>query len=298
MELTNSNFIFIITTSGKNIKNLSYVLHSLNKQLILPTKIVISSFRKIKKYKNCKIFYSKIANQVYQRNQVIKKLKKNNKTILVFLDDKIALQKDCLKNLILEWKQADKSIAGIGFSCINYNPPKVSCFHKISYTNTSKPGKIMKNGFVSGYGNLKKNIYVDWLNGGMTSWRYSCVKKILDARNFPKISWSVGEDLIFSFNVRKKFKLMVSSKCKCKLLQAPVPNNILEYFKRGFFHSFIIRSFIKKNNKEFSIFLFFYSILISSFFGIVINLMLIRINNASRFLGRLFGSLFYYKNIS
>ena len=298
MKFYNSNFIFIITTSGKNIKNLSKVLYSLKNQSIIPKKIIISSFKKIKKLENCKIFYSKIPNQVYQRSQVIQKLKKSDKTILVFLDDKIFLQKDCFKNLIQEWNCAKKNIAGIGFSCINYNSPKISCFHKISYTNTSSPGKILKNGFVSGYGNLKKNIYVDWLNGGMTSWRYSYVKNLIEVRNFPKISWSVGEDLIFSFNVRKKFKLMVSSKCKSKILQNSISTNLLEYFKKGFLHSFIIRSFVQKNHKEFSLFLFFYSILISSFLGFIINLILFRINHVSRFLGRLFGSLFYYKNIS
>jgi hypothetical protein len=298
MKFYNSNFIFIITTSGKNIKNLSKVLYSLKNQSVTPKKIIISSFKKIKKFENCKIFYSKIANQVYQRCQVIKKIKKNDKTILVFLDDKIILQQDCLINLIQEWNCAKKNIAGIGFSCTNYNPQKISWFHKISYTNISSPGKILKNGFVSGYGNLKKNIHVDWLNGGMTSWRYSYVKNFLGVRNFPKISWSVGEDLIFSFNIRKKFKLIVSSKCKSKILQTSTSMNLLEYFKKGFFHSFIIRSFIQKNNKEFSLFLFFYSILISSFFGVIINLILFRINHASRFLGRLFGSLFYYKNIS
>ena len=58
------------------------------------------------------------------------------------------------------------------------------------------------------------------------------------------------------------------------------------------------QSFYYSLRNNFKNFFFFNSILTSSFLGFIINLLLFRINHASRFLGRLFGSLFYYKNIS
>ena len=197
-----NNFIIIITTTGTN-KTLKKVYKSLLLQKYKPKKIIISTCNIISNFFNCEIVYSSIQNQVYQRSKAIKhaKIKKND--ILVFLDDKVILDKNCLFELNKEWNSCENKVAGIGFSCVNYIPPKINIVQKFSITNTVSPGKIMKNGFVSGYGRIRKNIKVEWLNGGTTSWKYSYIKNNL-RRNYPLLPWSVGEDLIFSYNISKK----------------------------------------------------------------------------------------------
>ena len=61
-------------------------------------------------------------------------------------------------------------------------------------------------------------------------------------RKYPKIL-SVAEDLIYSFNKSKKFKLMVSNSLKVKYNKVIEPSklDINNCFKKGFFHSKIIK---------------------------------------------------------
>ena len=159
-------------------------------------------------------------------------------------------------------------------------------------------GKVLKNGFVTGYGNLKKDLGVEWLNGGMTSWNLSKVKKSLLNRNFPKISWSVGEDLIFSYNISKKYNLIVSCKSKCKILNYKDSSNFLDSLKKGFLHAYIINSFVDQNPKTLSKLFFYYSILSSSMIGILYGIISFKKNTISKFTGRLLGSFFKFKKIS
>ena len=289
------NLIVIITTKGLN-QNLKKVYKSLILQKYKPKKIIISSCNKLSNFFKCEIVYSSVNNQVYQRSKALKKLKLKKKDILLFLDDKVILDKNCLFELNEEWNYSKKNVAGIGLSCVNYSPPKVNFVQRVTHTNTSEPGKILKNGFVSGYGNLKKNIKVDWLNGGMTSWKYNYVKNYL-SRNYPLINWSVGEDLIFSYNISKKYDLIVSKRSKCKIILSNKKKNFKESFSVGYYHSFIVKSFIKANIKNFSILLYYYSIISSSIIGISLNLLIFNIKEVFRYSGRIFGSLSYFKNI-
>ena len=285
----------IITTKGID-RNLKKVYQSLILQKYKPKKIIISSYNKLSNFFKCEIIYSSVQNQVYQRSKALKKVKLKEKDILVFLDDKIILDKNCLFELNKEWNSSKKNIAGIGLSCVNYSPPKVNFGHRFTHTNTSEPGKILKNGFVSGYGNLKKNIKVEWLNGGMTSWKYSCIKNNL-SRNYPLINWSVGEDLIFSYNISKKYDLIVSKRSKCKIVPNNKKENLNDSFLVGYYHSFIIKSFIKANIKNFSILLYYYSVISSSIIGISLNLLIFDMKEIFRYSGRIIGSFSYFKNI-
>ena len=295
MKIKKNNFIIIITTLGIN-NSLRKVYESLLSQKYKPKKIIISSFKKLSNFFDCDIVYSSVQNQVYQRTKAIKKAKINKNDILVFLDDKIILEKNCLYELNKEWNSSRNEVAGIGISCKNYTPPKINIGQKISLTNSSEIGKIIKNGFVSGYGNIKKNTKVDWLNGGTTSWKYIFIKKNLK-RNYPLLKWSVGEDVIFSYNISKRFTLIVSKKAKCKILFTKTKKNIKQSYLIGYSHSYITKSFVKANIENFSILLYYYSVATSSIMGILFNLLRFNFGEVARYLGRITGSLSYYKNI-
>lgn len=293
-----NNFLIVIATNHSS--TLKQVLLSINMQSFSSYRVVvIGTKRNFNLRMICKktiYIYSKIKNQVYQRSLAKKFINKNTNYVL-FLDDKIVLEKNAIANLLNDWKKMPSNVAGIGMSCINYKKPKTSIFQTLTLTNSSKIGVVLPSGFVSGYDQVSKYTEVDWLNGGMSCWRSNLIIKKLN-RNYPRISWSVGEDLIFSYSFHKIYKLVISPNAKCKILSLKKKENIKNFFIKGFFHSKIIKSFVLKNNKKLSIFLFYYSIYSSSILGIVKNIFKFDIYNSARFVGRFCGSFFKYKNIS
>ena len=289
-----SKLAIILTARKKNFI-LEQTIKAIYKQSVLPEQLIIILAEKENinfstKIKT-KVVYSKIKNQVYQRKLGLKFLNKNIDIILQ-LDDRIILEKNSLKFLLEEWKKADDNVAGIGINPKGYVRPKVNLFHFLTMTNSNTDGLVLPSGFVSGWNETKKNKKMSWLNGGMTSWKLKLIPQIYN-RRFPKLKWSVCEDLFFSFNVSKKYKLLLSSKSKAKIVLKTKKINFFESFYNGFVHARVLHSFVSQN-KAFSIFLFYYAILSSSIIGILVNLVLLKFTDVFKFIGRLLGSLFIY----
>ena len=99
-----NNVTIIIPTRGYS-SNLNKTLKSISLQVIPPKEVILVSNNKIKKkfldYKINKIqvYYCKIKNQVVQRNIGINKLS-NNVDIILQLDDRVILHKDCILELL------------------------------------------------------------------------------------------------------------------------------------------------------------------------------------------------------
>ena len=289
------NKLAIILTAKKYNNILKKSLEAIYKQKVLPQQLIIVLTEKVnlvipKKIKS-KVIYSKIKNQIYQRNIGLKFLNKNIEIILQ-LDDKMVLEKNSIKFLLEERKECDTNIAGIAINPKNYVRPKTTLFHHLTLTNSNIDGKILASGFANGWSEVKKNKEMNWLNGGMTSWKIKLVPQIYN-RKFPILNWSVCEDLFFSYNVSKKYKLLLSSKSKAKIIIKNTKIGIKESFYNGFIHARILHSFVLQN-KNFSIFLFYYAIFSSSILGITINLFRLNFVNVFRFIGRLIGSFFMY----
>ena len=117
-------------------------------------------------------------------------------------------------------------------------------------TNSTDIGKVLKSGYVSAWDIKSKIENVEWLNGGCVSWRLNLCKDIFK-RKYPKISWSVAEDLIYSYNKSKKYKLIISKNLKVKYSKTKSSSkvDILNYFKRGFLHSKVIKNFVIYENQ-------------------------------------------------
>ena len=290
-----NNYLAIIITAKKNNNVLRKALKAIYKQTVLPQQliIVLAETGKIIIPRNIqsRVVYSQIKNQVHQRTLGLKFLKKNIKFILQ-LDDKIILEKNSIKSLLDEWKNADKNIAGITLNPKNYVRPKTNFFHYLTLTNSNIDGKILPSGFANGWSEIKKNRKMDWLNGGMTSWKLKFIPQIYK-RKFPILKWSVCEDLFFSYGVSKKYKLILSSKSKAKIILKNDKVSLLENFNNGFIHAKILHSFVSQN-KKFSIFLFYYSIFSSSVLGVIINLLKLDFAKTFRFFGRFVGSFFMF----
>ena len=169
----NNHFAIIITAKKYN-NILRRALKAIYKQTILPQQLIIvlaeTGKLTIPKKISSRIIYSRIKNQVHQRTIGLKFLDKNKKIILQ-LDDKIILEKNSIKSLLDEWKNADKNIAGIALNPQNYVRPKTGLFHLLTLTNSNIDGEILSSGFANGWSEKKENKKMKWLNGGMTSWK-------------------------------------------------------------------------------------------------------------------------------
>ena len=160
---------------------------------------------KKKKFRNTKkllFSYTKYSNQVLQRTHGLSLINKKIKLILQ-LDDKFYLHKKAIENLINKWNTVGQNVAGIGIksNIKNESTFKFSFLKYITLTGSNKPGKVLKSGFNTQPISKKTLKDVDWLQGGLSSWRLKLVPHIF-SRKFPINKWSVLEDLIFSFNVK------------------------------------------------------------------------------------------------
>ena len=241
---TRENLAIIIPTIGYS-QTFQKLIDSIEKQSITPGQIIVSSYYNLnlKKNKkiNIKIFKSSKKNQVYQRTFALKYLKSKIK-ILIQLDDKVILEKNALKNLLIQWNLSNKNVAGIAFAY-----PKIKKelnFNRL--LNNYFPGKILKNGLNIQYGGIKKIIKLDWMRGGMCSWKLDLVPEIFK-RKFPLIKWCVCEDVMFSYGVSRKYELCLAPKAKAKVI-GKLPNlNYNDNYLRGYCYSKIYKLFISKN---------------------------------------------------
>ena len=164
-------------------------------------------------------------------------IKKNIKLILQ-LDDKFMLHNKAIEDLIKDWNYLPKNVAGIGIkSDLKYeNTHSFKFLKKITLTGSTKPGKVLTSGFNNKLICEKNYSEVDWLQGGLSSWRINSVPNIFE-RKFPLIKWSILEDLIFSYDVKfnKNYKLIMSNSLKAKVINKSIKTfNSSEYFNRGF----------------------------------------------------------------
>lgn len=286
-----SQFAFLITSVGEPY--LHKCINSILNQKFFPGQIILSipNKTKIKSLsKKILVIRSKSKNQVHQRIIAKKYIKKKIK-IIVQLDCKYLLGKNCLEDLIKLWSKQNHDVAGIGLIPSNYILPKINILQKILLSNSSYPGRVLKSGYVSAWNNKSRITNVEWLNGGSVSWRFDLCQDIFK-RRYPLISWSVAEDLIYSFNKNKKYKLLVTKNIKLKFIKLVKENNfeILKNFKRGYFHSKIVKNFVI-NNSDLSIFLFYYTTFFTSVFGIFFSFFTFKPNKFFLYCGRFFGGI-------
>ena len=216
------------------------------------------------------------------------------------LDDKFYLNNRAIENLIKEWNSAEDDVAGIGIeSNFFYEEYKQFNFLKfLTLTGSKIPGKVLISGFNNKLISKKNLINVDWLQGGLSSWRLKYVPDIFN-RNFPIIKWSIMEDLIFSFHIKSKknYKLIFNKGIKAYVIKGQKENySCRQFFYRGYEYGRMHKVFVYTNPKKLSKIAFFYSYIISSSLGIL--WCTLKINKKFFFyLGRLIGIFSNIKNI-
>ena len=282
-----NNVAIIIPTKGYS-SNLNKTLKSISLQVIPPKEVILVSNNKIKKnlldYKITKIqvYYCKIKNQVVQRNIGINKLS-NNIDVILQLDDRVILHKNCILELLKSWNSSKKKVIGIGLNQIKpiNNFGFLNQFSKI----VGLEGKVFSIGLNFDYSNLKKDLDVMWIKGGLSSWAVKRNYRIKN-RKFPKWAWCVNEDVDYCLGKKKYEKIIVSSKAKANIIDRS-NKNYLENFNRGILLS-ISKKFLIKKYYDNSFFSFFGNFVLS-IFGILKSILTFNLLNIFFSLGRFVG---------
>ena len=257
-----------------NYKNIKTCVNSIKNQTqkVGQTIVIFNKKKNFKSNKHIIFSYTNKSNQVFQRNHGLNLINKKIKLILQ-LDDKFYLHKKAIENLINEWNIVDDNVAGIGIKS-NYafqNLDKFNFLKYITLTGSKQPGKVLISGFNTPLISKNKLIDVDWLQGGLSSWKLKHVPSIFK-RKYPLVKWSILEDLIFSFYIKNKknFKLQINNELKAFVLKKTEENyNISEYYYRGYEFARMRKVFVYLNKKRLSKIAFFYSIISSSIVGVL-----------------------------
>ena len=294
--ITKENIGIVITSLGHK-EFLDKSLKSIFSQSKIPSQIIIvlpKNIQYFSDFKKIKIYNCKIKNQVHQRNLGISKLSKSTK-ILLQLDDRVILQKDCIEKLIDCWNNnQNKNLVGIGLNqVVEKNKPKFdgSIIGKI-FKNYQ--GQVLINGLNIGYQNFKKTSKVSWLKGGLASYNIKKIKKIKN-RSFPIVSWSVCEDLLFSYDLQKNKTLLVCSHAKAKLIRkSKGASSTIQNFELGKLYSHNFKHFIKLN-KNLSNTLFYLTIIVLFFYGLFIGILTFSLRKINYSFGLIVG--LFIKNL-
>ena len=151
--------------------------------------------------------------QIRQRNMAISLL--DERTPLAgFLDDDIVLENQAVESIIAFLNKCEPETAGVSFNIINNPTHRHSCIGAIFGMSSSKPGRILRSGYNTSISAVKSDIRTQWLSGGATVWK----RQILNEYHHQEINarWAIGEDLIFSYPIGKKFPLYVCASARAR----------------------------------------------------------------------------------
>lgn len=150
--------------------------------------------------------------QIRQRNLAISLL--DDGTPLVgSLDDDIVLMPDAVEAMIDFWNRAQADTAGVAFNILNNPPYRFSVF-KALIGMDKRQGCVLPSGYNVSTSPVSEDLKSDWLCGGATVWRQEILK------DFPhkpiQSKWAIGEDVLFSYPVGKRFPLYVCAAAKVR----------------------------------------------------------------------------------
>ena len=162
---------------------------------------------------NLTCLYCPEAGQILQRNYAHKYLDKNIQLVL-HLDDDITLDHDSLRKMIMFWnEESQKSalpLAGVSFNIKDLPELQPSALRKLFFLQTKPAGHVSIAGYAAPFTPTETNMQTSWLLGGATAWSRDIIEKHQHPINFPT-RWAVCEDLIYSYPLGRKYRLMVAA---------------------------------------------------------------------------------------
>lgn len=198
-------YVSVIVATRNRKNNIKILLESIQESERIPDVISIVSSghnidKEIEKFaKSIKIIHqhSDVVGQVAQRNMAISNLDKKY-DINIFLDDDIIVK----KNLFSKCEEFFLSNypGGVGFKIFN----EKKSFELLLSKALVRKGRVLKSGKNINYQGFKSIERVEWLNG-IAAWSFEVLQNFENASISNK--YAAAEDLIFSYQVGKKFDL-------------------------------------------------------------------------------------------
>jgi GT2 family glycosyltransferase len=217
MDRRNKNLAILIATFNRHTE-LELLLISIASSTVYPHKIVIvysglditNLVSKYQKILDIEIIYSPIANQSIQKSLGISSLGVEFKWVL-FLDDDLVVETTAIEILIKSYLNNPEysSYVGFGLGILNRSKRNLSAIVlkllKFFKLYSSTPGIVLKSGHVQSYLDVNEEIDVKWLNG-ISVWNSKVLSKYVS--NPMQVTYSAYEDVEFSYNVSKNYKLI------------------------------------------------------------------------------------------
>jgi glycosyltransferase involved in cell wall biosynthesis/GT2 family glycosyltransferase len=209
----------IVIATKDRPKDIRVLLNNLSRQSIKPDQIIIidSSGKPVDavvgEFPGLNIEYIRHPkpSASAQRNAGIKAVD-DDIDLIGFLDDDVVLEDGALEVMMRFWADKEEDIGGCAFNLKNFKPTgneflKHSKLSKKLGLYSEEQGVVMPSGWATMIGEVKEDIFVQWLPSGASLWRKSIFDKFQFEEHFEQYSYL--EDLDFSYGVGKYYKLMV-----------------------------------------------------------------------------------------
>lgn len=145
--------------------------------------------------------------------------------LVTILDDDIVLHEGALAAMMDHWESAPAELGGASFDMPDFifssQAWTKTALKRLFFVDGKKFGQVLSSGFSTPIWNVTYARSSGWLGGGYTVWR----KEVFDQFKF--IEWYPGsgvfEDVHFSHQVSKKYKLAMVAGANCTHLDPPAP---------------------------------------------------------------------------
>ena len=194
-------------------------------------KTIVSGF---KKNMNVICLNCPEVGQILQRNYAHQHLN-DQIEVVMHIDDDITFDPDFMDCFLVSWnkevRSEGKPLAGMSFNVVDAPNFKNSIFRRFFWLTVEPVGQVSKAGYASPFSPSKKDHDVSWLTGGTTAWARAVLQENPHPLSFPT-RWAVCEDLIFSYPLRRDYRLLAVHNVKC--FHNETYSNMC--FKKGIFY--------------------------------------------------------------
>jgi len=213
------NLVFVIPTKDRP-GELRKALRSLAVQSYRPDGVIVvdSSNRPVKAVVSefagklqLRYIHHEPPSASAQRNAGVRMLPPEAR-LVGFIDDDATLEPFALERMMAFLDSAAPDIGGCAFNLVNHPPLRASLFKRIRMAEvlglySARPGVVMPSSWQTMIGTLRENLFTDWLPSGAAVWR----TEVFQTAHFDEFfsGYSYLEDLDFSFNVRRRWRLAV-----------------------------------------------------------------------------------------
>ena len=175
-------------------------------------------------------------------------------TLAGYMDDDLVLEPGAMDAMFAFWENAPSDIGGARFNIINEDVPRGIWIKSLFLTDSSRRGVMLPSGYQTSIGPSTINRVVRWLSGGVTIWR----REVIEEFNYDEWFQGTGylEDVDYSYNVGKSYKLVVVADAKVRHLSYPVRKD--RNYLLGKWQA-INRMYFVKKHPEFSVLLCYWA---------------------------------------